>query len=85
MLDKKVCIAIGNIERVTDFNRLGTYDDWQTLKSAVLAQQTNNSDYAAALRVWHEYSLYCRKYGLDCGGDFPRWAHRLNAEIPHCA
>jgi hypothetical protein len=47
---------------------------------------SGNSDYAAALRVWHEYSLHCRKYGLDCSGDFPRWTtQRLNSEEPNCA
>lgn len=29
--------------------------DWQTLKTAVLAQQSNNSDYAAAIQVYKQY------------------------------
>jgi hypothetical protein len=29
---------------------------WQTLKSAVLAQQADNSDYAAAIRIFHEWA-----------------------------
>lgn len=47
---------------------------------------STNSDYAAALRVWHEYTLHCRKYGLDSGIDFPRWVQSINsAKAPNCA
>jgi len=51
---------------------------WQTLKAAVLAQQSNNSDYAAALRVWSQYrSGTC----LPEHHPFTRFCEeRLNAE-----
>ena len=45
---KKVYLAIENIEHVTDFNKLGTYDDWQTVKCAALAQQSTNTDITAS-------------------------------------
>jgi hypothetical protein len=59
-------------------------EEWQTIKTVVLAQQTTNSDYAAALRVIEDI---CSNEMVSSAVSVVRVINvRLNAaKAPHCA